>query len=252
MAKESPSTKNFSKAIHDLDLLDLVDSKNPYFASRPSAVWEGITRTLNQEKIFKKPLDSRAAINRVNILVTAFRGDDLKKKVKSGTEEQYGHIDELLTRVVAAIDDSKKQKDAKTRAEAFKSKERDYAGEAVMVEGEKGRSGRRNKAADNLDEKDYRENKRAEADEKADVGENKPKKPRTSRPSKPSEMEVSDDKFIKLFKETAKRKYAFKGAESKRVDDLEAKKLELHEKELEIERFRIEMGSKKLYPPLEF
>ncbi|GAU91099.1 hypothetical protein RvY_03419 [Ramazzottius varieornatus] len=260
MAKESPSTKDFFKAIHDLDLLDLVDSKNPYFASRPSA-------------IFEKPLDSRAVINRVNTLVTAFRGDGLKKKVKSGTEEQYGRIAELLNRVVAAIDDSKKQKDTKTQAEAFKSKERDYAGEAIMVEGEKGRSGRRNKAADNLDdeaekeeflremggdeqdwetEKDYRENKRAEADEKAENGENKPKKRRTSRPSKPSKMEVSDDKFIKLFEETAKRKYAFKEAESKRVYDLEAKKLELREKELEIERFRIEMGCKKLYPPLEF
>ncbi|GAU89280.1 hypothetical protein RvY_01846 [Ramazzottius varieornatus] len=67
-----------------------------------------------------------------------------------------------------------------------------------MVEGEKGRSGRRNKAADNFDA-------------------------------------VSDDKFIKLFKETAERKYAFKEAESKRVYDIEAKKLELREKELEIE-----------------
>ncbi|GAU89281.1 hypothetical protein RvY_01847 [Ramazzottius varieornatus] len=107
MAKESPSTKNFFKAIHDLDLLDLVDSKNPYFASRPSA-------------ISKKPLDSRAVINRVNTLVTAFRGDDLKKKVKSGTEEQYGRIAELLNRVVAAIDDSKKQKVAKTQAKLSK------------------------------------------------------------------------------------------------------------------------------------
>ncbi|GAU94462.1 hypothetical protein RvY_06233 [Ramazzottius varieornatus] len=49
-------------------------------------------------------------------------------------------------------------------------------------------------------------------------------------------MEVSDDKFIKLFEETAERKRAFKEAESKRVYDLEAKKLELCEKELEIER----------------
>ncbi|GAU94463.1 hypothetical protein RvY_06234 [Ramazzottius varieornatus] len=150
MAKESPYPKNFFKAIHDLDLLDLVDSKNLYFASRPSADWEEITRTLNQPKIFKKPPGSRAVINRVNTLVTAFRGDDLKNKMKSGTEEQYGRIAELLTRVVAAIDNSKKQKGAKTQAEAFKRKERDYAGEAVMVEREKGRSGRRNIAADNL------------------------------------------------------------------------------------------------------
>ncbi|GAV08553.1 hypothetical protein RvY_18225 [Ramazzottius varieornatus] len=270
--RNHPPLRTSRLSIHDLDVLDLVDSKNPYFGSRPSAFWEEITRTVNEAKIFKKPLDSRAVISRVNILVTAFRRDDLKN-VKSGTEEQYGRIAELLTRVVAAIDDSKKQKDAKTQAETFKSKERDYAGEAVMVVGEKGRSGRRNKAADNLDdeaekkeflremggdeqdwgtEKDYRENKRAEADEKVEDGEIKPRKPRTSRPSRPSEMEVSDGKFIKLFKKTAERKYAFKEAESKRVYGLETKKLELREKELEIERFRIEMGSKKLYPPLEF
>ena len=72
-------------------------------------------------QIFVKLLDNRAIQTRINSLVAAFRTDDLKKRVKSGNEEQYGQISTLLTRIVSAIDDSKKAQKQKLEPSLKKS-----------------------------------------------------------------------------------------------------------------------------------
>ena len=87
-------------------------------------------------------MDKRAVQTRINSLVAAFRTDDLKKRVKSGNEEQYGQITTLLTRIVSAIDDSKKVQEQKSKNVAEKIKEGDHVSQAVLEEGEKGRSKR--------------------------------------------------------------------------------------------------------------
>ena len=93
-------------------------------------------------QIFVKLLDKRAVQTRINNLVAAFRTDDLKKRVKSGNEEQHGQIATLLTRIVSAIDDSKKAQEQKSKAVAEKIKEGEHASQVVLEEGEKGRSKR--------------------------------------------------------------------------------------------------------------
>ena len=50
MAKLS-TTKNVFKASQDIDLLDLVDNKNPYCAEFPSAAWDDIVKNLNDAKV---------------------------------------------------------------------------------------------------------------------------------------------------------------------------------------------------------
>ncbi|GAU93736.1 hypothetical protein RvY_05628 [Ramazzottius varieornatus] len=136
------STKNVFKALHDLDLLDLVGNKNPYMAECQSAAWDEMVKALNDAKLFPKPVNKRAVQSRVNILVKAYRTDDLQNKVKSGTEEQYGQIKALVIRISSAIDDSNKARIDKTKAVAAKIIESDSASQAVMEEGEKGRSKR--------------------------------------------------------------------------------------------------------------
>ena len=93
-------------------------------------------------QIFVELLDKRAVETRINSLVAAFRTDDLKKRVKSSNEEQYGQISTLLTRIVSAIDDSKKAQKQKFKAVAEKIKEGECASQLVLEEGEKGRSKR--------------------------------------------------------------------------------------------------------------
>ena len=90
---------------------------------------------------------------------------------------------------------------------------------------------------------------KAKSAEESSEQQPKPKAARMSRVSKPSEIAVSDDKWIQFFAKDAERKHTMKETAAKNTHDLEVRKLEIREKELGIERRRLDIEARKLFIP---
>ncbi|XP_055338568.1 uncharacterized protein LOC129588397 [Paramacrobiotus metropolitanus] len=101
-------------ATSDLALLDLIKHYNPYVADNRTAAWKDIVRSLNETKIFPKPLTDRAVKERFANLVAWFKAKDLRNKSRSGSEEQYGRMESLLTEMCEIIKDSEETEAEKT------------------------------------------------------------------------------------------------------------------------------------------
>ncbi|XP_055351957.1 girdin homolog [Paramacrobiotus metropolitanus] len=134
------------KAKHHLLLLDEVNTISPYFARNKEQAWKTIAENLNKipDQMFggDNLLDGVACKNRVEILVKAFRSEDVRNVVKSGTEEQYGDIEKLLTNVSAAALDWETQREAraalKKQEQGKRDTELEEANKAVEAAGEVG------------------------------------------------------------------------------------------------------------------
>ncbi|XP_055336855.1 uncharacterized protein LOC129587240 [Paramacrobiotus metropolitanus] len=134
------------KAKHDLLLLDEVNTISPYFARNKEQAWKTVAENLNKipDQMFGPDnlLDGVACKNRVEILVKAFRSEDVRNVVKSGTEEQYGDIEKLLTNISAAALDWETQRKSraalKKQEQAKRDTELEEANKAVEAAGEVG------------------------------------------------------------------------------------------------------------------
>ncbi|XP_055344962.1 uncharacterized protein LOC129592852 [Paramacrobiotus metropolitanus] len=129
-----PQARRIFHAKQDLLLLDEVNNENPFFAENEGAVWVEIVETLNKVPIFPSPLDVRACKKRLDLLVIEFRKENWRQVVKSGSEEEYGTIQELLTKIVQAIDSAQEKTREKAQKKAEEKKRKEAALKMVDAE----------------------------------------------------------------------------------------------------------------------
>ncbi|XP_055350098.1 uncharacterized protein LOC129596779 [Paramacrobiotus metropolitanus] len=126
-------------ATSDLALLDLIKHHNPYVADNRTAAWKDIVQSLNETKIFPKPLTDRAVKERFANLVAWFKVQDLRNKSRSGSEEQYGRMESLLTGLCELIKDCEETEAEKKRAATEAQNERQKIAKLMKSAGEHGR-----------------------------------------------------------------------------------------------------------------
>ncbi|XP_055330528.1 uncharacterized protein LOC129582922 [Paramacrobiotus metropolitanus] len=127
-------------ATSDLALLDLIKHYNPYVSDNKTAAWKDVVRALNETKIFVKPVTDRGVKERFANLVAWFKAQDLRNKSRSGTEEQYGKMEALLTELCELIKGCEEAEAEKKRAATEAQKERQEISKVMKAAGEHGRN----------------------------------------------------------------------------------------------------------------
>ncbi|XP_055351979.1 uncharacterized protein LOC129598212 [Paramacrobiotus metropolitanus] len=212
------------KARHDLPLLEQVQHYNPYASDDREGAWKSVVESLNDAKLFERPLDVRAVKERLSTLVTSYQANDLRNKSKIGTEEQYGRMEQLLDYIASLIKSAAKEKEEKKKAAKEKETRRDRTASLMRAAGETGRAGPDYTEATEkmdketflretgLDERDWEEELRTKravsvADDLASSSSSSAL-PSSRNASKKSEAET-DMKWMEFFREQEEKKLQF-------------------------------------------
>lgn len=161
MATAVQNNRRRFKISDDILLLEEVKIRNPYGAINKGRVWGEVAAVLNSIKVssadmcpwsrnnllaestflqlFKAALDDRAVRGRTTSLLKIFRLQHIKNRVKSGTEEQYGLLEALLTDIDSVVKDTEVAQEARKRAQVEKEEELEKASKIVKDAGKNGR-----------------------------------------------------------------------------------------------------------------
>ena len=93
----------FSRIEQDLLLVEEVQTQNPFASEDPKSAWEKVCTNLNALKLFGAGvLDERAVKAHTTKLILLYRKKETRNGRKSGTEEQFGKLDEILADIESA------------------------------------------------------------------------------------------------------------------------------------------------------
>ncbi|XP_028410542.1 stress response protein NST1-like [Dendronephthya gigantea] len=225
------------KIEHDLMLATEVAARSP----KSGTDWETIASILS--KAFSTDgnrieLTGRSCRERMDRLLAKHKEDDKKSLKKSGTEEEYTELTQLLEDIMTCRRDmedlKRKEKEEKNRKEELKNKKGQEMRAAAVSKMCKRKHSNKLESSESSSEND-------ENDENEDAGKNKQRKPVRQRASKLTALEMLTDKY-------------------KQKTELKQKELELRRMELDFEKekynaeaeerkakFQLEMEERKAY-----
>ncbi|OQV17223.1 hypothetical protein BV898_08621 [Hypsibius exemplaris] len=101
MATPSPrGTYNRFRIEEDMWLCEEVLKANPFIREQKAEAWTTVVENLNAIPIFGKPTGERACKHRLEDIILQYRAGEMAKLRRSGTEEQFQILQELITQVV--------------------------------------------------------------------------------------------------------------------------------------------------------
>ncbi|KAJ3117156.1 hypothetical protein HDU96_007819 [Phlyctochytrium bullatum] len=138
-AKQGTTAKTFRfTPASDIALLKIVTYTQPWAAGhgKKASVWSSITDTLQEALKADQPLvekvKSTAVQRRFEHLVTCFKQEEMESLKASGTEEEYGEREALLSGIVEMMRDYEEEKKEKTEKEKAETLKKEQTGEKIM------------------------------------------------------------------------------------------------------------------------
>ncbi|XP_055351247.1 uncharacterized protein LOC129597639 [Paramacrobiotus metropolitanus] len=218
-----------------------------------------VVKSLNDAALFSKSLDVRAVKERLSVLITAFQANDLQKKFRSGTEEDYNKMEQLLQEILTLVKSADETRQQKSKAHAEQMAMRKRTAAFMVSAGEHGRKKGEQEAPDDVsvlsddedamndwlsanggDIQDWQEEVRLRRAEKAATvpqmsEERKFKSSRAMRKDKEAE---SDIMWMNFMKEQDEKKLKFKEQQAADAKEIELKKLDIERERIAVEKLK--------------